>query len=486
MKRPFNLVGRLLVFWLIIGLNWTGLFAIGRTLAYYNDFETTSLNFWSGGILAVTLRTDADFAPEVLPDTNATRIINLFNYGNLASQYDFNLNNISGDIDLCQQLNLAVSLNGDNIYSGRLEDFNIPTLILATTTIDILDFTASLISAEPGLWHKTCNFTLDFSGWQTNFTNANQGFSDLKTISNTINSGSWGVALNEFLPNPNGFDYGFDFGQDNDQMPRGEWVELYNNGDANVNLSGWYLKDLANHQIFITAANTNLATTTIAAHHWLVVYLNQAILNNSGAETVTLFDDSNNVIDLYNYNGGDYCDLEPTPGEENEDEPIGNCSSVAGNKSFARIPDGAGDWFDPWPTPGRPNILEENVIDLVEISPLEIITEENNPAEFNNETNEISENIEEVISTPDSNNETTINPETNNNQPAETGEATELEELESIELELKTLNEPVIEPVPIEVVKPELVIEPEPVIKPEPNPDPELEPIGDSQPNQDS
>jgi len=44
--------------------------------------------------------------------------------------------------------------------------------------------------------------------------------------------------------------------------------------------------------------------------------------------------------------------MEPTPGDENDSNPTPPfCpSTVPGNKSYARIPDGTGAWIDPIPT----------------------------------------------------------------------------------------------------------------------------------------
>jgi len=151
------------------------------------------------------------------------------------------------------------------------------------------------------------------------------------------------IVLNEFLPNPSGTnpDYGFDFGEDNDLMPKGEWVEIYNKaGGKAVDLAGWYIKDRDGNTKSITTLNTNTGSTVIGANgsgdEWLVVYMNGEMFNNDG-DVVELYDTLDNLIDSYSYKG---------------DAP--------GNKSYARIPDGTGDWIDPVPTPGGPN-REESI-----------------------------------------------------------------------------------------------------------------------------
>ena len=168
------------------------------------------------------------------------------------------------------------------------------------------------------------------------------------------------IVLNEFLPNPEGKEYGHDFGRDSDKMPKGEWVELYNNSAEAVDLAGWNIRNSSNgagNAIDIINGNTDTGTTVIAPHGWLVVYLNKAYLSNR-RDTVRLYDATDVLIDAYDYGNADFCALEPTPGGENDEDGVGSCSGVPGNKSYARIPDGTGGWVDPVPTPGSENMTE--------------------------------------------------------------------------------------------------------------------------------
>jgi hypothetical protein len=197
--------------------------------------------------------------------------------------------------------------------------------------------------------------------------------------------------LNEFLPNPEGEEYGFDFGDDSDSIPQGEWVEIYNNGSATIDLAGWQIKDAGpDHTITISTTNTNSGSTVIgpkgSGNEWLVVYMNHSVLSNSG-DTVSLYEPFGALVDSHSYRGDNhpqhYCDLIPTPDDPNNQPATGSgCTWVPGNKSYARIPDGTGSWFDPVPTPGRQNELEE------------IIPEEETPVE---EELTIEENQEEGI-----------------------------------------------------------------------------------------
>src|SRR3989344_1604211 len=208
-------------------------------------------------------------------------------------------------------------------------------------------------------------------------------FNDIeRSLANVFRAGTWGesvadpqnIVINEFLPNPDGVAYGFDFGNDAGNMPQGEWVELYNNGDVPLDLTGWYLADesggAGNTQAIVTAGDKQAATTSIPAHGWLVVYFNKPVLNDTG-DSVFLYTAGNVLVDSYTYDdSSNFCNLEPTPTEPNSTStPTGtpgnganadcNQAQVAPNKSYARIPDGTGAFVDPIPTPGSFNIPEE-------------------------------------------------------------------------------------------------------------------------------
>lgn len=150
------------------------------------------------------------------------------------------------------------------------------------------------------------------------------------------------VVINEFLPNP--------IGKDNAPKPNGEWVELYNLSSLPIDIAGWVLYDNSDsHPLEIKLSNSdnngNVADsgeTIVPANGFMVVYLNGAYngwLNNTGGDSVRLYDgpigSGGFLIDSYSYNG-----------------------SAPENKSFARIPDGTGNFVDPIPTPLAPNILE--------------------------------------------------------------------------------------------------------------------------------
>lgn len=355
-------VNKIIIFALILSLS-LGTFGVQSTNAFYNDTESSAGNSFSAGSLVLATSSD-DLGPV---DLGVLQNYSVINQGSLPFEYEMTVG-ISGgsDTTFCGQLNIIVLKGADTLYTGSLSGLDFIKLIEGAQ--DDLTFTITDSHSPANGAGKVCSFNLISKAWQEEL-DYSQGFNDTASTKAVVYSAgtiipplSNGVVLNEFLPNPNGVEYGFDFGADGDSMPKGEWIELYNNSNASVDLTGWYIKDLADHTINITSTNTQPTTVTILAHKWLVVYMNGEILNNTGPETITLYNNLNISQNSYSYDGGTYCDMQPTPNDNNDTNPSGHCSSVPGNKSYARIPDGVGAWVDPIPTPGMPNELASEII----------------------------------------------------------------------------------------------------------------------------
>ncbi len=168
------------------------------------------------------------------------------------------------------------------------------------------------------------------------------------------------VVINEFLPNP--------VGSDDTLMPGGEWIELYNRSDKDeFDLNGWYFYDKQGKKLEISKSNSdnnnNLSDegeTIIQPKGFLVVYLNgkysNGWLNNGSEDSLKLFSADGWQVDYYSYSGSNYEKLSPSAGRNNNNDYEGNGkSSIPEGKSFVRYPDGANNWIDPVPTPGKPN-----------------------------------------------------------------------------------------------------------------------------------
>ena len=137
------------------------------------------------------------------------------------------------------------------------------------------------------------------------------------------------IKINEFLPDP--------IGNDDASMPQGEFIELYNNHDEDINLEDFYLQDEFGHKVNID--NTHTLNTIIKANDYLVVYVNgfSGFLNNDEDE-VNLFY-SNILVDKVSYSfskedfswskvNDNWILTNPSPGKSNEFGIIVNKSSV--------------------------------------------------------------------------------------------------------------------------------------------------------------
>lgn len=226
-----------------------------------------------------------------------------------------NILNFSGDASIMRN-KLKAQLLGMkfNIYHYHIGDYFIA--IIGKTLFDIAADADAIL--------------LDPNATQRDLENMKDLLDDLNNL-HYIKSCPSGIVINEFLPNPAGNDAAL--------KKNGEWVELYNLGDAEVDLKGWAFYDLHDgHELLITKYNTNTGNTTIEPKGFLTVYRNgNAIfnLNNAFGDAVRLYNnriDKGELIDTYAYT---------------VDSPEG--------KSFALVPDGSSNRVDSLPTPGEPN-----------------------------------------------------------------------------------------------------------------------------------
>jgi len=118
------------------------------------------------------------------------------------------------------------------------------------------------------------------------------------------------VVINEFLPiNPSG----------------GDWIELYNNSDSQVDISGWKADDSTGNM------KTFSSGTTVSSHGFY--HFEVAIRLNNDGDTIYLKDQNDNLKDSKGYSSN--------PGE---------------NVSIGRTPDGVDNWVTfSSSTPGSSN-----------------------------------------------------------------------------------------------------------------------------------
>lgn len=314
-----------------------GGFFIPSTQAYFNDTETSTQNSFSAGSLDINLSPAGIYSSGLMYPTDATSTtFTLSKVGSLDYQYLAKIELLGSNKLPCDYVTVtATSTTGASTgtFSSLIKDFVMPTSTPSSDVSWQYNFTVAT-DTPPTVWGKTCFFKWVYTAWQQNFSDASEGFSDVAEKSGSIKIGK-AVVLNEFIPNPTGSDTAL--------KPGGEWVELYNNSSIPFDLSSWVLYDEMDvNELYITAGNTDIATTTISPHNWMVVYRNgDSDFNlNNDTDSVRLFTGypaaSSMLVDSYTYT---------------EEKPEGF--------SFARIPDGIGSWVDPIPTPGKPNTVTD-------------------------------------------------------------------------------------------------------------------------------
>jgi len=324
--------------------------------AGFFDNEMSGENTYAAGSLDFSLDAPSDFLIGLKPGKAVDRQIEIVNNSSLDFQYKVEIGGMNGNLALCNAIEMDVNLNGNNVYHGDLLGLS----SVAMADLGFLDFEVSLIESEADLQNQECSFDFVFTGWQKNFTDETQGFFDVETVSGTVRSGEWimeeeaQIVLNEILPNPEG--------SDGQQGLLGEWVELYNNGGAEVDVSGWYIKDgsISGNQQTVTASSTLDSRIVIGVKgsgaEWLVLFMAGAVLNNTG-DIIILYDSFGNQKDSYSFGASSNDedeDINNTPDEDNSGYG-GNETAGDEGKSYGRIPDGIGDWVDPIPTPGQVN-----------------------------------------------------------------------------------------------------------------------------------
>ena len=324
-----------------------------KTEAFFAPEKSSTDNVFEVGTLSFLL-SETDLLLGIDSTSTSTSSFEIEDTGDISSTYEIVAEKVSCEDNFYNGIFLNVD-NGVTIYENTLSGLN------ATTTTDgMIEFS---IGAMPNLVADNgdeCEVNLHIKAWQSNFTEFDSGrFSQEEVINLKITAtenigGS--VVLNEILPNPEGLD--------SQGGLQGEWVELYNLSSSPVDLTDWYIKDEDGNTVYITATSTLNGRTTIgvpgSSLEWLVVFMTGEIMDNTG-DTVYFYDNNDILYDSYTF-GGSVNDADSdsnnTPQGDNE-SPSGSETSAQEGKSDARIPDGIGDWIDPIPTPGSPNVIEE-------------------------------------------------------------------------------------------------------------------------------
>lgn len=126
-----------------------------------------------------------------------------------------------------------------------------------------------------------------------------------------------------------------------------QWVELFNNGNDVVDISGWVIDDSGGTEKFIIPENT-----LIARNSFQLFESGKFNFNKSSADSVRFFNFENSLVDSKEY-----------PGSSGQDVTIG------------RYPDGGNNWGICTPTPsGNNNCVSPTPTSTLILTPTETLT----------------------------------------------------------------------------------------------------------------
>ncbi|MFA6314893.1 MAG: lamin tail domain-containing protein [Candidatus Paceibacterota bacterium] len=213
-------------------------FNVFPTNAYFSDTENSVGSTFSAGLLNFTVTPSAfdpiEAALNLSTGTTTSKTIDFaLASTSIGTTYFVNATNVTGDIPFCKQIRVSTLLNGNPFgNSSSLLDFKSPTTTNSSvTTIDTWrhDFTLSTTSS---VQNSVCSFEFEYNGRQANPYLQTGGFSDIETTSSTLYS--WGFRINKVYYNVDST-----HGKKNEN----EWVEIYNQTDTSLDLSGWQICD---------------------------------------------------------------------------------------------------------------------------------------------------------------------------------------------------------------------------------------------------
>jgi len=234
-KNISKVLLRVLSVFMILGMNWMGISAIGTTVAFYGDEEKASNNTFISGALDFVLTAHpfdtVEASLNMGPNVSTERKIDIVPESNSNPfQYYASSTSFVGDLVFCSSLNVVAKLDNFIMYAGSLRG-------LQTSTTTSLNQWSFEISTDTQYTNKTCDFDIDFNGWQTrhNYTSfENGGYNDTEKVHSSVSSG--GLVINKVY---------YDVISDGSRGEEGanEWIEIYNQTGQSVDISSWRLCD---------------------------------------------------------------------------------------------------------------------------------------------------------------------------------------------------------------------------------------------------
>lgn len=336
---------RALVLLIALGMNGTGLLGVGHTVGYYNDTETSTKNTLAAGAVDFSLDISGwqatTTAVSLPPGDVVMKEVDVDPQNSNPFQYYATSTNFTGDDDFCNGLQVTAELEGGLVYEGPLVDL----LTSATTTLDSWKFTYT--TEQQNFQNRVCHFDIDYNGWQTRHDHPSYeqgGFNDTERVEHWISS--WGFRINKVY-----YDVASDRGVEGDN----EWVEIYNQTNVPIDISGWGLCDNESCDTlpttapippmgyaFITGATTT-ASSTLPAPWYLAPGVEKIVLADgeignglhNDADMLILKRPDGTIVDQMNW--GD-----PDSGWTNYNDHVWDpgVPDVAEGNVLARVPSG--------------------------------------------------------------------------------------------------------------------------------------------------
>jgi len=336
---------------MIVGLNWAGISAVGKTFAYFFDNEDSNANLYQAGVLDFSLYSPTgNFVPSavvtnMMPGDSVTREISVIKNGN-PFQYNAWTVKTGGDDNFCNALTLEAKLEGVIKYSDGLMSFNLTLpVIVGDDGQDDWLFTVTLPLGSSFPTGKVCQIKFVFDGWQINIPSSSVGFSDQEEIASSFATG--GIKINKVYYDVDG-EHGSEYNN--------EWIEIYNPLDNPVDISGWIIEDNNSTDIIPSSSPIpakGFAIISGSSSTWgywdIPAGVVKIVLADGKIGGDGLDNDSDRVI-LKMPNGSGIEDDAMSYGEDTYafDPP---CSDVAEGHILGRVPTGvdtnqASDWQD--------------------------------------------------------------------------------------------------------------------------------------------
>lgn len=233
--KPFESYAKTIAIMLVVLLNSVGLMGVGDTVGFYFDAEEASNNTFLAGNVDFTA-TSTEWSPLTVAVSMAPgdftfqdftidpQTSNPFHY--------YATSTVSGDQVFCDGVTVSLEQNANVLYSGALSELTTGTTTSTSTLA--LGATTGITSFQ----NSICDVTLDFIGWQTRHGFSTLGgFNDIETVNTTL--ASWGFRINKVYADvhPDRYADGTTTEGEN------EWVEIYNQTDVPLDLSGWEICD---------------------------------------------------------------------------------------------------------------------------------------------------------------------------------------------------------------------------------------------------